>query len=409
MFLFCRARYALTMSHTSAQATVRAGVPSINKALYRELRFSPPPHDPVILIELAGGHRVAIVRDVELPRARKPAAQGGVRADEVFCYQDFTPSGGLSGDREVASAQAAAECLHRRGIRRVVADRTLPLLFAHQFQLAGMDVTCEPSLGQRERRCKDTQEIQHLAHAQSVTEQAIRMACELIARAPARADGVLLDTTRGAQASVPLTSERVKSLLDIFLMERGFTSDGHIVAGGPIGADCHHSGAGELRTGEPVIVDVFPCDMRTLYHGDCTRMVVHGPASRIPPAVVAMHRAVVEAKATAIGAIRAGVSAEAVHRRSIDVIIAHGFGADEPSVHSTGGMPHGTGHGLGLDLKEPPLLDFKGPELLEGDAVTVEPGVYRDGVGGMRLEDLVIVTREGCRNLNTLPESLTWA
>lgn len=403
------------------EAIVRAGVPSINKALYRELRFSPPPHDPVILIEMAStsaatarpskpwsNHRIAIVRDVELPRARKPHDQGGVRADEVFCYQDFTPTGpGLSGDREVASAQSLAECLRRRGVRRVRADRTLPLLYAHELRESGIEVTCEPSLGQAERRQKDAQEIEHLAHAQRVTEDAIRMACELIARSTAGPDGVLIET--GTSPSRPLTSERVKSLIDLFLMERGFTSDGHIVAGGPIGADCHHSGTGALRTGEPIIVDVFPRDMRTLYHGDCTRMVVHGPASRIPEPVLAMHKAVVDAKAAAIAVIRAGANAERVHRAAIDVIQSRGFGVDASSVETRGGMPHGTGHGLGLDLKEPPLLDFKGPDLVVGDAVTVEPGVYIAGVGGMRIEDLVIVTESGCRNLNRLQEGLTWA
>jgi Xaa-Pro aminopeptidase len=295
-------------------------------------------------------------------------------------------------------------------VRRARADRTLPLLFAHYLRESGIEVTCEPSMGQAERRSKDAQEVEHLAHAQRVTEDAIRMACELIARCKAGPDGVLIEPD--VRDNRPLTSERVKSLIDLFLMERGFTSDGHIVAGGPIGADCHHAGAGVLRTGEPIIVDVFPRDMRTLYHGDCTRMVVHGPESRIAETVRVMHQAVVDAKAAAIGLIRARVSAEAVHRAAIGVIQARGFGIDATSVEAQGGrggMPHGTGHGLGLDLKEPPLLDFKGPDLVVGDAVTVEPGVYKAGVGGMRIEDLVIVMEGGCRNLNALPEGLTWA
>lgn len=396
--------------------TIRAGVPWLNKALHRELRFSPPPHDPAILVTFDGappsptrpwpGRRVLILRDVELPRARKPFAQGGARADEVHCYQDFTPPAGLSGDRETASAQSAAEFLRRSNVRRVVADRTLPLIYSHYMKDAGIEVVCDPAMGQLDRRRKDDQEIEFLRKAQAVTEDAIRMACEFIASCQAGKGGVLID--RASSHSAPLTSERVKSLVDVFLMERGFSNPGHIVAGGPQGSDCHHAGRGELRTLEPIIIDVFPCDMATLYNGDCTRMVVHGREGDIPEPVRHMHRAVVDAKAAALRATRAGVTGEFVHQPAIDVIRARGYGTDEPSVHGPGGMPHGTGHGIGLDLKEPPLLDMKGPELLAGDAVTIEPGVYKDGLGGMRIEDMVIVTPDGCMNLNKLPEGLTW-
>lgn len=415
--------------------TIRAGVPSINKSLYRELRFAPPPHDPVILITIGRepaasasrpwrGQRTAIVRDVELPRAKKPFGAGGVRADEVFCYQDFTPTPGLSGDRETASAQSAAECLRRKGVQAVAADRTLPLIFWHYLRDAGIEVACDPSMGQMERRCKDAQEVEQLRHAQAVTEDAIRMACEYLASCTARADGVLLDKPdgRGGKAERGgggsgggggvLTSERVKSLLDVYLMERGFSNPGHIVAGGPIGADCHHAGSGELRTLQPIIIDVFPCDMKSMYNGDCTRMVVHGREQDIPPAVRHMHQAVVDAKAAAIKSMRPGVTGEEVHKAALSIITSRGYGPDEKSVHapgSKGGMPHGTGHGIGLDLKEPPLLDFKGPALVAGDAITVEPGLYREGIGGMRIEDLLIVTPQGVENLNKLPEGLTWA
>ena len=71
-------------------------------------------------------------------------------------------------------------------------------------------------------------------------------------------------------------------------------------------------------------------------------------------------------------------------------------------------MVHGTGHGIGLDVHEPPLLDRGGPPLLVGDALTIEPGLYSQAVGGVRVEDMVIVQADGCRNLNRLPEGLSW-
>jgi Xaa-Pro aminopeptidase len=110
------------------------------------------------------------------------------------------------------------------------------------------------------------------------------------------------------------------------------------------------------------------------------------------------------------------VTGEAVHRAAIEVIQREGFSLGFPPVDAADtvpadfcSMPHGTGHGIGLDLKEPPLLDFGGPELVAGDAVTVEPGLYALNLGGVRLEDLVIVTEDGCRNLNKLHEGLEWS
>ena len=125
-----------------------------------------------------------------------------------------------------------------------------------------------------------------------------------------------------------------------------------------------------------------------------------------------MHAAVVEAKAAAEEATRAGVTAQSVHEATIAVIRAHGFdvglpGADAPAEYAA--MVHGTGHGVGLEVHEPPLLDFGGGELVVGDALTIEPGIYSRAFGGVRVEDMVIVTEAGSRNLNTLPEGLDWS
>ncbi|MCA9245089.1 MAG: aminopeptidase P family protein [Phycisphaerales bacterium] len=389
----------MTSNSTSPQtATLLAGVPSDNKAVYHRIRFSA--HDPAVWVRFHDGKTALIIRDVELQRARK-----AVRVDEVSVPADWTPAGGLSGDREIATAQAAAEFLRCRDIKRVISDRSLPFIFAAEMKRAGIECECDPDLGVRDRRSKDAQEVAFLQKAQSVTEAAIQMACELIARANADKDGVLRDPR---DAASPLTSERVKAAIDIFLAERGFSSDGHIVAGGPASADCHFDGAGPLRTAQPVIIDVFPCDRSSGYYGDCTRCVVHGD---IPDEVARMHATVIAAKNAGIAATRAGVTGEEVHNATARVITDAGYNLGFPPENAPAGycsMPHGTGHGLGLSLKEPPLLDRLGPELIVGDAVTVEPGLYALGIGGIRIEDLVIVRKNMCENLNRLPEGLTW-
>jgi Xaa-Pro aminopeptidase len=381
-----------------ATPLVIAGIPARNLALYHRIRFSVG--DPAALVEEnrpGGVHRTLILRDIEIDRARRHA-----RADAIHGPADFAPAGGLSGDRETATAEALAECLVRRGIVRVRADRTFGLSYHHALASRGIAVEYDADLGVAERRVKDAAEIEHLRHAQRITEEVMERACRLIATATADRHGEL--HAEGA----PLTSERVQAAIDRWLLDRGFDNPGSIVAGGPAGSDCHEHGHGVLRSGEPTIVDIFPRCKASLYWGDCTRTVVHGEA---PPLLQRMHAAVVEAKRLAIAAVQAGVTGEAVHRAALEAIHRHGFAsgprpADAPAEWV--GMVHGTGHGIGLEVHEPPLLDMKGPTLLAGDALTVEPGLYGAAIGGVRIEDLVIVTESGCENLNRLPERLEW-
>lgn len=385
--------------NASPAAVMIAGISSLNRTLFHRIRFSLG--DPSVYLEIPqpNGDRytVFIVRDIEMQRAKQQ-----VKANQIACPADFAPEAGLSGDRETATAQAAAECLKRAGIERVVADRTLSLSYIDQLRQANIAVEYDPELGIRERRCKDSQEIEWIQESQRTTEEVMRMTCEWIAAAKARGDGVLLSDSQ------PLTSERVKTQIDLWLLERGYSNPFSIVACGSQCADCHESGSGQLRTEHTIIVDIFPCNQKTRYWGDCTRTVVHGA---IPPAVQKLHAVVVEAKAAAIATVKADVTGEAVHQATCEVITKHGYSlglSEDDSDANRCSMPHGTGHGLGLDVHEPPLLDKGGPPLVVGDAITIEPGIYGPSVGGVRIEDLVIVTEHGCRNLNQLPESLSW-
>jgi Xaa-Pro aminopeptidase len=382
-------------------AHVMAGIPAVNNSFYRRIRFSVG--DPAALIELppdsgrGEGQAILILRDIEIQRARQHA-----RVDHVHCPADFAPADGLSGDRETATAQALAECLRRHKVRQVIADRTLPLLFAHQLEQVHLTVVCDPEWGVLERRQKDEQEIVLLQEAQRVTEQAVAMACETVARATAGRDGVLqLD-------GQPLTAERLRALVDVWLLQRGYQNPTSIIAGGPTGADCHDHGSGQLRTEQPIIIDVFPRNRETRYHGDCTRTVVHG---QIPDEVARMHQTVVSAKQAAMAVCRAGVTGEHVHEMTMGAITSRGYQMGLPAEDSPldyCAMTHGTGHGVGLDVHEPPLLDRGGPELVVGDCLTIEPGLYCRSIGGVRVEDMVIVRSQACRNLNSIPEGLDW-
>ena len=376
-------------------AIVFAGIPSVNNALYHQIRFSVG--DPAALILMPNGSRFLILRDIEMGRARERA-----RVDQVACPADYAPDQGLSGDRETATSQSVAEFLIRNGIRTVIGDRTMPLIFADEIRSRGIDLACDRDLGVMQRRQKDDQEIEWLREAQSATERAVEYACRLIGSASTDVEGNLIHN------GDMLTAERVRSAVDVWLLERGYGGPKCIVAGGKEGADCHNYGSGILKTEQPVIVDIFPQNRTTRYYGDCTRTVLHGA---VPDEIQKMHTAVVEAKAAAEAFCRAGVTGEAVHAETTRLMEQHGYPMGLPPSDAPAdfvSMPHGTGHGIGLEVHEPPLLDKGGPELLVGDALTIEPGLYHLSLGGIRVEDMVIVTEGGCENLNSIPEGLNW-
>ncbi len=378
------------------KVVILAGVPVHNPWLFRRTPFVSG--DPMAFIETPNEGTFAIIRDIEIERFT-----AGKMVDHVHCPKDFEPAGGLSGDRETATAQAAAEFFVRKGVNEVWTDRSLPMLFAHLLSERGITVQCDPDMGVMDRRSKSAEEVEHLRAAQQLTEQAVRFACELIAGAQAGQGGVL------SRDGETLSSQSVQAEINVWLLRHGMDTCDTIVAGGAQGAECHERGVGPLHTGEPVIIDIFPMHPASRYFGDCTRTVVHG---EIPSAVAKMHAVVARAKQASVAATRAGVTGETVHRASCDVFTTAGYsiglpGENDPDSYT--GYVHGTGHGVGIEVHEPPLLDVGGPELVVGDCLTIEPGLYSRAVGGVRIEDMVIVTEAGCDNLNSIPEGLSWA
>lgn len=380
-----------------------AGAPDHAPNVYHAVRL--PAGDMVVYLTVPNdGWSAAIVRNIEMQRMK---ATG--RVVDVFCPEDLAPAGGLAANRNVGFAQAAAALCRRREIRKVVSDQFLPLIVIHHLQQAGIEVVCDPYLCIMERRAKTPSDINLLHQAQRATEAAIRHAYELVR-------DCRVDSTRNAALlrpdGTPLTSEYLRSAIAIHLLKSGLSSpDDCIAAGGPIGSDCHHSGTGVLHANQPIILDVYPHDLRTRVHGDCTRTLCRGTVS---VKLAEMHAAVIEAKQAAIAACKAGVLGSEVHEAACAVFRDRGYviglaADDDPD---TIFYPHGTGHGIGLEVHEPPLLDAHATtndsRLVVGDVLTIEPGLYCRSIGGVRVEDMVAVTAEGCTNLNALPETMWW-
>jgi Xaa-Pro aminopeptidase len=200
----------------------------------------------------------------------------------------------------------------------------------------------------------------------------------------------------------PLTSEKIKQVIHVALMERDCVGQHTIVASGIQGCDPHNEGSGPLQANTSIIMDIFPRSSETRYFADQTRTVVKGKAS---DELRRLYDTVKEAQQAAVDEVRDGVNGNHIHQRICERFEAAGY-ATGPRDGRMQGFFHGTGHGVGLDIHEPPRLGKTQAILRAGQVVTIEPGLYYPDIGAVRIEDMVLVTETGCRNLTKFPKFL---
>jgi Xaa-Pro aminopeptidase len=241
-----------------------------------------------------------------------------------------------------------------------------------------------------ERARKKKEEVAQIREGCDACAAGLRAAERALRRSVAKKNGLLFLEGK------PLTSERVRFLVDVACLETGAQAEGTIVAGGDQACDPHCRGYGPLRAGELIIVDVFPRVTKTGYHGDMTRTFLRGRASEAQRALVESVR---EAQKQARKRLRAGITGKTVHQAVQKFFEKAGYETRRKPTHHEGFF-HGTGHGLGLEVHEPPRLNLTGERLLEGMVVTVEPGLYYPGLGGCRIEDVALITDDDAKLLS---------
>jgi len=328
-----------------------------------------------------------LVSSMERGRAHKESS-----ADEVASTDDYGIMERLQslGKPDVAYVEALSEFLRDRGARRLAVPFRTPAgiyrLLSSQFDLTIMD---SPVSGWRSS--KSRQEIEAIWSVQRACQSAMGVALRLLSRSRPRGDMIYWGDR-------PLTSEKVREVIEVHLLKKGCDALETIVAGGEEAVDPHARGSGPLPANAPIVVDIFPRSKSTRYFGDMTRTVVRGEASL---EVREIYQAVLAAQGAGLKALCAGVSGREVHARVCQAFAEHGFPERKGK-----GFIHSTGHGVGLSVHERPSLGEAG-EILEANmVVTVEPGLYYPGVGGIRLEDLAVVTEKGCQNLTDFSKHL---
>jgi len=340
--------------------------------------------DPFVWWEARGKRHVAL-SPLEIDRARPIA-----RVTQVHGIGEFLPA--RAKDNSPAGVIPGIAAKYK--LQSFLVPGQFPAGLLEKLRRKGLKITVsdQPFFPQRMRKAKV--EIASLESALRVAETGLRRGIDVLKTSWPDRRGFL------QWGAMPLTSERLRAEMDAAVLHAGGTPANTIVAGGLQGCDPHERGHGPLRANEAIVLDIFPRHARNFYYGDLTRTVVRGRASE---ALRRQYAAVQDGKRWVMKQMRDGADGPALQK----ALIARFKTAGYPTEQRNGrwvGMFHGVGHGLGLDLHESPR--FAAGKLFASLSITVEPGLYYPGVGGVRIEDVVIVGKTGVRNLTKFEEEL---
>jgi len=351
--------------------------------------------DPFLFAEQNGSRHV-FVSSMEAARVRE-LGLFDVHAPEELGSDELMASGI---DRRELDAQLALRAVGSLGLKRASVPANFPVWLADRLRAGGVELDVDQELFDDRRRVKTEAQLAGMRRAQRAAEAAMDACRVLLRRAEIHGDELLLD---GEQ----LTVERVKADLNLVFAAHDTTADEYIVAPGAQGAVGHDMGSGPIRPNTPLVVDIFPRDNATAVYTDMTRTFVVGD---VPGDVREWHRLCKEALDAAVADIRAGVEARSVFDHTCDIFEAAGEPTQrtkKPGEELANGFFHGLGHGVGLEVHEAPSMGrLANKTLVAGDVVTVEPGLYRAGYGGVRLEDIALVTDGGAEVITEYPYDL---
>ncbi|MBI3878473.1 MAG: aminopeptidase P family protein [Verrucomicrobia bacterium] len=348
--------------------------------------------DPFIYLRADGRKPCLVLNDLEVDRARQEAPQA-----RVLSWDRFADRLRRDGVKRVGFPQVVRALLREQGVKRVVVPANFPHGLARQLRDLRVKVRVRQGAFFPERAVKRADEVKKISAAVMMAEVGLAEAIQVLKNSKIGKDRRLM------HHNVPLTSEKLQAVINIAIIQTGGLANHTIVAGGRQACNPHERGRGPLKAHEPIVIDIFPRSQRTGYFGDLTRTVVRGRASE---AVRKLHHLVARGQEIAFQNIRPGASGAQVHKLVQDFFREQGCKTARKQKRMQGFF-HGTGHGLGLDLHEGPRLSPNSEDkLTAGNVVTVEPGLYYSDVGGVRLEDVVLVTRNGCRNLTEFDKQL---
>lgn len=365
-----------------------------NSNMYYLTKFLAP--DPFIFFKKVDTDPVIVVNQMEYSRAQKQSIVKDVRSYFDYKYLEVVKTakephlGTMKFIANVTKKELGADT-------KICVPHNFPAMAADILREEGLTIKPMFDIVEKARETKDADEINEIRAVQAVAEEVTAEAIDLIANADVDANGILIVKKE------PLTVGKVKSFLGHQFLDHGFVMEEDIiVACGPKGSDPHYFGDPQdvLKANQPIILDICPRSVQKRYWTDMTRTIVKGKAS---DKVRKMFNAVLEARNASIDAIQAGTLGSNVYNVCCDVLEKAGYETTRGGKQITRGLTHSLGHGVGLDIHEVPRMSelYKFP-LKEHNIVTVEPGLYDPDVGGLRIEDIVKVTKKRCNNLTKM-------
>jgi len=347
--------------------------------------------DPFIYFN-AGGRSLAVLGDSEYDRAKSQA-----QVDRVLPLSTYLRRCEREGIEAPNLADVTARLCRELRVKRVLVPFSFPVGLQRLLRKRGLKVKVRDGWFFPERERKNAAEVKMISAALSMAEVGMAEGIHALKRAKIGKGRRLLFN------GSPLTSERLRAIIESAILHAGGIPANTIVAGGEQACDPHERGHGPLHAHEPIILDIFPRSARTGYFGDITRTVVRGRASE---KVRRQYEAVRGGVELAFGLLRDGAAARQVHLSVERFFRRAGFRTRRQNGRRVGFF-HGTGHGLGLEIHEPPRASRKSADLLRaGQVITVEPGLYYPESGGVRLEDVALVTGAEAVNLTRFEKTL---
>lgn len=339
--------------------------------------------DPLILLVHPNGALDLVVSILELGRATRQVPNATVWSHESL---------GLP--ISARTSEQIAALLQKRHLKDVAVPSTFPLGIGTELDQAGFNLHLRPARGLRQQRLiKSPAELKFLRAAQRAAVQGMLCARDLIQAAEIGPRGTLYLNAK------PLTAERIRQAMRETIVPLGFIDEDTIVAPGDQATDPHEMGHGPIHAGEFIVIDFFPRSLESGYWGDLTRTYWRGPLS---PNQIRLYKTVRKIQAETKKRILPGADGAAIHQAVCDFFLAAGYTNGSHNGKPTGYF-HGTGHGVGLEIHEEPTLGRSPSILLENMVVTNEPGLYYPGLGGVRIEDTVVVTPKGGVPLASCP------
>lgn len=355
--------------------------------------------DPFLFAEF-DGRRTVVLPAMEAVRVRELGTDLDVRTYVEFGADEIRKT---SADTYDFARRLSAKIVEGLGIRSAVVPRSFPTGIADVVRQSGVELTVDQRYFDDRRRRKNEHELAGIRRAQRAAEAGVAVARDLLSRAERRNGSLVFEGDE-------VTCELLKQHIQAEFVRHGALGQEMIVSHGSQTAVGHDMGSGAVGSDDVVLLDLFPMDLESACFADMTRTFVVGAG---PEEIREWHGLCREALELGIEAVRPGVEGREVHRIVDEFFSRHGFPTvlTKPDGHELlEGFYHGLGHGVGLEVHEQPGLGLlPGSVLVAGDVVTIEPGLYRPGLGGVRLEDMVLVTEDGCERLTDSPYDLELA